>query len=89
MWWKILISIVYLLIVFAVGRYIYIRRSYFISETFLYDLETAKLITESEHLAEVIFAPIVWPLSLTLYFIFNVVDKTYIKAYEKSRTKSN
>lgn len=89
MWWKLLIGIIYVLIALAFGRYLFIKRAYVIMECRLCSLDEAKLITGDNHILEWFCAPIVWPIYLTVYFIFNVVDKIYSKAYEKSRTKSN
>lgn len=89
MWWIILIIIVYLLIVVAIGRYLFIRRSWFIYEQCLCDIERAKFETETEYTSEWLLCSIFWPICLIIYFICNVVDKIYIKSHEKSRTKSN
>ena len=89
MWWKLLIGVLYVLIALAIGRYLFIKRAYIIMECRLCSLDEAKLITGDSHMLEWFCAPIVWPIYLTVHFIFNVVDKIYSKAYEKSRTKSN
>ena len=89
MWWKIIIASLYILIALAIGRYIFIRRSYFIMDQELCSLDKAKLITDSEYAFEWVLVPIIWPISLIVYLIFNVVDKAYIKIYEKSRNKSS
>ena len=89
MWWKILIGIIYLLIILVLGRYIFIRRAYFIMEECLCDLERAKFETETEYSAEWLICSILWPICLIIYFVFYVVDKAYIKSYQKSRRKYN
>ena len=88
MWWKILIGILYLLIALIIGRYLFIKRVYIIMECRLCSLNEAKLITGDSYILEWFCAPIIWPIYLTVYIIFNVVDKTYIKNYEKSRRKN-
>ena len=87
MWWKILLGIMYLLIMLVLGRYIFIRRAYFIMKERLYDLERAKFEAETEYSAEWLICSILWPICLIIYFVFYVVDKTYIKSYERSRAK--
>lgn len=89
MWWKIIIAIIYLLIALAVGRYFFIKRACVIMEYRLCSLDKAKLITSTDYVCEWFFGPIVWPIYLLIYWMFNVVDKTYIKIYEKSRDKSS
>ena len=89
MWWKLLIGVLYLLIALAIGRYLFIKRAYIIMECRLCSLDEAKLITGDSHILEWFCAPMVWPIYLTICFIFNVVDKAYSKVYEKSRTKSS
>jgi hypothetical protein len=89
MWWKLLIGILYVLIALAIGRYLFIKRAYIIMECRLCSLDEAKLITGDSYVLEWFCAPIVWPIYLTICFIFNVVDKAYSKVYEKSRTKSS
>ena len=85
MWWKLLIGILYVLIALAFGRYLFIKRAYLIMECRLCSLDEAKLITGDSHILEWFLAPIIWPIYITICVIFNVVDKTYIKFYEKSR----
>ena len=89
MWIKILIAVIYVLIALAIGRYLFIKRAYIVMECRLCSLDEAKLITGDSHMLEWFCAPIVWPIYLTICFIFNVVDKIYSKVYEKSRTKSS
>lgn len=88
MWWKLLIGVLYLLIALAIGRYLFIKRVCLIMECKLCSLDEAKLITGDNYIIEWFCAPIVWPIYLTVCLIFNVVDKTYIKVYEKSRNKT-
>lgn len=88
MWWILLISIIYVLIALAFGRYLFIKRACVIMECKLCSLDEAKLIAGDDYILEWFLAPVVWPIYLTVCFIFNVVDKTYIKVYEKSRNKT-
>ena len=89
MWWKLLIGVLYVLIALAFGRYLFIKRAYIIMEYRLCSLDEAKLITGDSHMLEWFCAPIVWPIYLMVYLIFNAVDKIYIKIYEKSRRDSS
>lgn len=79
MWWKILVFVIYLLVAIGLGRYIFIRRAFFIVQECLCNLETAKFEAETEYTSEWLICSILWPVCLIIYFIFNVVDKTYIK----------
>ena len=88
MWWKIIIAVLYILVALASGRYLFIKRAYIIMECRLCSLDEAKLIAGDNNILEWFCAPIVWPIYLTVCLIFNVVDKTYIKVYEKSRNKT-
>ena len=88
MWWKLLIGILYVIIALTFGRYLFIKRAYNVMENRLCTLEDAKLIVGDNYILEWFLAPVVWPIYLTVCFIFNVVDKTYIKVYEKSRNKT-
>lgn len=89
MWWKLLIGVLYVLIALAFGRYLFIKRAYIIMQYRLCSLDEAKLITGDSHMLEWFCAPIVWPIYLMVYLIFNAVDKIYIKVYEKSRRDSS
>lgn len=89
MWWKIIIAVLYVIVILAFGRYLFIKRTYSVMEAKLCSLEEAKLITGDSYMLEWFLTPIVWPIFLIVYLIFNVVDKTYIKIYEKSRDKSS
>ena len=79
MWWKILIPVIYLLVCLILGRYIFIRRAYFIAQECLCDIERAKFEAETEYSAEWLLCSMLWPICLIIYIVFNVVDKTYIK----------
>lgn len=89
MWIEILIALIYVLIALTVGRYLFIKRACIIMECRLCSLDEAKLITGDSYILEWFVAPIIWPIYLIVYLIFNVVDKTYIKAYENSKSKSD
>lgn len=88
MWWKLLIGVLYVLIALAFGRYLFIKRAYIVMECRLCSLDEAKLITGDSYMLEWFLAPVVWPIYLMVYLIFNAVDKIYIKVYEKSRRDS-
>jgi hypothetical protein len=88
MWWKVLIPIIYVLIAIAVGRYVYIRYSYKISQDDAYSLETAKDIVNSNYAVQWFLYPLFWPISLTIYLIFNGVDRLYFKS-QKERRETN
>ena len=88
MWWKIIIPMLYILIALAVGRYLFIKRACIIAECKLCSLDEAKLITGDSYILEWFCAPIVWPIYLLIHFIFNVVDKIYIKVQERNKSSN-
>ena len=83
MW--LLVLFIYVIIAISIGRYIFIKYTYKLVQKDAYSIDVAKDIVNSNYAVQWFLYPLFWPISLTIYLIFNVVDRLYFKSQEERR----